>query len=179
MLNKLVFLILSQSLITCNQYCANPADKTTTCSVPWPLFYRVICSWPCSAWSMGKRERTVLSPEVRSCCWTWQGWGSSSSCFSWRSCDPSRERQGNRLLHPHQVFGAAEPERSQYTRKESLAPLNGQASALLLRSELTWSCVQVPLLLQAGSTIITPGKAQGLVPDSSVGKVQVTQLTFL
>lgn len=168
--------------MTSNQYCVKRVEKTTTCSVPWPLFYRAMCFWPCSAWSMGKRGRTILSPEVRTYCRTWQAWGSSSSCFSWRSCDPSHERPGNLFLYSCRVLNAAEPRRAQHAQKTSLASLNGQMSALPPRSELTRSSVslgsvsQVLLLLRAGSTAVTPGEAWGLVPDSSIGNAQVTQL---
>jgi len=38
------------------------------------------------------------------------------------------------------VFGGAGPRRSQYAQKARLASLNGQGSALLLRSEHARSC---------------------------------------
>lgn len=60
----MTFLILPQSLVTCNQYYGKPAKKTTICNVPWPLFYRAMCPWPCSARSMGKCGGAILSPEL-------------------------------------------------------------------------------------------------------------------
>lgn len=63
MILNLTFLILSQSQVPCNQYWGKPAEKTTICNVPWPLFYQAV-SLTVFGRSMGKRGRAIHIPEL-------------------------------------------------------------------------------------------------------------------
>lgn len=160
---NLTFLILSQSLVTYNQYCGKPAEKTTICNVPWPLFYWAMRPWPCSAWSMGKRGRAILSPELGATAELGRDWDPAAAASHEGQAIPPWEARQPASSVPLGVRWSSTWGIPKCAQRKPCIPEQADAAYTELGA-----VVQVLLLLWAGSTPVMPEEAQGLVPDTPV-----------
>lgn len=172
--NSFIFLILSQSLITCNQYRVKPAEKITTCSVPWPLF--LVSDVLLTVFSMEHEKAWVYNsqPWSQELLLNLAGIRIQQQLLLTKVVRslPGEARQPA----PSLLLGVRCGRTWEIPACTEGRPCIPERAGVCWGQSSLGAVIQVLRLHQEGGTTVEPEEAWVLVPDSSIGNAQVTHL---